>query len=139
MSNAAAGLAHSPIHAKYGPAKVLRWFEIPMRLGQLVPFRHPGGPLLGVLTWARFSEEAEARFLAGEPLVDADWHSGDRLWFIDFLAPFGGAHKMLGTIKRHPFFTDFGTARWGRTLGSGRFQHIGEANRGNYKTPSSPG
>ncbi|MCV6584281.1 MAG: toxin-activating lysine-acyltransferase [Marinibacterium sp.] len=40
-------------------------------------------------TWAFFSEEAEARYLAGEPVTVDDWTSGDRAWIMDIVAPYG--------------------------------------------------
>lgn len=58
-------------------------------LGHYKLFRFDGVPR-GALTWAWLDEEAEARHLAGEALRFRDWRSGDRLWIIDFLAPYRG-------------------------------------------------
>ncbi|MCL2162441.1 MAG: toxin-activating lysine-acyltransferase [Betaproteobacteria bacterium] len=43
------------------------------------------------ITWAKFSPDAERRYLANPPLampVD-DWNCGDRIWILDWIAPFG--------------------------------------------------
>lgn len=120
-------LSHSPIHAKYGPARLRRWFAVPEGLGQMLPFRDPSGALVGVLTWALLSEEAETRFLAGVPLEPADWHSGDRLWVVDFVAPHGHAREILNRLRAAPLGRR--PVRWCRTHGTGSIQHIGEARR----------
>ncbi|KQN58021.1 toxin-activating lysine-acyltransferase [Erwinia sp. E602] len=43
------------------------------------------------LSWAWKDEEAEHRYLtqSGIHVQERDWHSGDRLWFRDWIAPFG--------------------------------------------------
>jgi len=43
------------------------------------------------ISWAEMSAEAEARYLDQPPelMPLADWHSGDRIWCLDWLAPFG--------------------------------------------------
>lgn len=65
------------------------------------------------LSWATFSEQAERRYLANSPLrmPEADWKSGDRLWFLDWLAPFGHSRAMGQIMKRQIFAN-----RWGRAL-----------------------
>lgn len=47
-------------------------------------------------SWAYFDDAAEQRYLADpEQLIDAtDWSSGDRMWLIDWIAPFGHTHRM---------------------------------------------
>lgn len=46
---------------------------------------------LALLLFARFDERAEARYLAdpSQKIAFRDWQSGDRLWLIDWTAPFG--------------------------------------------------
>jgi hemolysin-activating ACP:hemolysin acyltransferase len=49
------------------------------------------------VSWAYLSEEAETRFLRGDRLTTQDWMSGDRLWLMDLVAPYGqgSAAKMV--------------------------------------------
>ncbi len=122
-------LSRSPLHAKYGPARLRRNFEVPEKLGNMLTFRTPPGPLAGVLTWAVMSEEVEARWLLGSPLEPSDWNSGDRLWFIQFVAPYGGVHRMIRQVRHSPLFQNFKTARWGRAHAAGGFIRMGVANR----------
>jgi cytolysin-activating lysine-acyltransferase len=55
---------------------------------------------LGLVTWAYLSAEAEAQLLGGGlPRPDA-WSTGDRVWIIDVVAPFGGGQAMLDKVRR---------------------------------------
>ena len=69
------------------PAILLEQFRIFYRNGQ------PGGLVL----WASVSGETEARLAAGGParLRPDEWRSGDRLWLVEIVAPFGGQEEML--------------------------------------------
>ncbi|WP_439520939.1 toxin-activating lysine-acyltransferase [Hydrogenophaga sp.] len=46
---------------------------------------------LALLLFARFDAQAETRYLAhpSKKIAIRDWQSGDRLWLIDWTAPFG--------------------------------------------------
>jgi cytolysin-activating lysine-acyltransferase len=54
-----------------------------------------GNPVFFV-SWANMSTEAEARYLSTHQLLmtQEDWRSGDRIWIIDWVAPFGHTKKM---------------------------------------------
>jgi len=60
----------------------------------------PGRPV-GYLGWANLSAEVEARYVQNPVtgLTRDDWNSGDRMWFTDFIAPFGQAAKVHGIWK----------------------------------------
>ena len=45
-------------------------------------------PRYGV-TWAFLSEATEAKLMRGEMLAPADWRSGNRMWVIEIIAPYG--------------------------------------------------
>jgi len=54
-----------------------------------------GGMPVAYCAWAWLSTEAEARYVLEPGRLDpADWRSGDRLWFIDWVAPFGRDHTI---------------------------------------------
>lgn len=61
---------------------------------------------VGYLGWANLSAEAEARYVQNPitGLTRDDWNSGDRMWFVDFVAPFGHASQVHAAWK--PFFAD---------------------------------
>lgn len=120
-------LAASPIHSRWSPSDIERLIAAPGRTGNLLLFRDRGR-LVGLLTFALLTEEAERGFLRrSRKLQPGDWRAGDRLWFIDFIAPYGHASQILNGLRRSGAFNHFGRARWARTHGTGRIQHIGEA------------
>ncbi len=69
---------------------------------------------MGFVSWARLSEEAEQKYIHTQKLRPADWNSGDRVWVIDMLAPFGNQetifkelyHSLLKDEEIHLLFPD---------------------------------
>ncbi len=68
----------------------------------------PIGPVAhatkSMVLWARVSAEVEAMLAAGTTkLRPQDWRSGDRLWVVEVIAPFGGAEEMVRDLKAKVF------------------------------------
>ena len=65
------------------------------------------------LAWARLSIEAESRYLNNPPhcMPEADWASGERMWILDWIAPFGHTHTMSRL-----FLSQLFPKRWMRAL-----------------------
>lgn len=82
----------------------LEWLLMPpLLMRQFRIFRQNRLPV-GFVSWARLSEDAEKRFTAnGHRLRPGDWNSGDRPWIVDVVAPFGGASRMLRSIREGVF------------------------------------
>ena len=60
---------------------------------------------LGVVLWAQVNDEVAERLAAGGArLRPQDWKSGDQVWAVDVIAPFGGHEEMLKDLKAkvHP-------------------------------------
>lgn len=92
---------HSASH-RDAPLKVLPTVLLPaIKRGQFVLATQAGKPV-SYLSWASFSEAAEARYLSNPPerMPDADWSSGDRLWLLDWVAPFGHTRAMRHVAAR---------------------------------------
>ena len=91
----------NPLHRKM-PGSILRdALEPPILLGQYKIFRFDGVPR-GALTWAWLSEDSEKKYLNGHGFHLADWRSGDRLWLIDFIAPYPGLARGIAKWMRRP-------------------------------------
>lgn len=59
---------------------------------------------IGVVLWASVNEEVETRLAAGNAKMrPQDWRSGDKLWVVDVIAPFGGHDAMLQDLKSQVF------------------------------------
>ena len=51
---------------------------------------------VGYMSYALFNEEAEAAFISNSRFMEPeDWKSGDRLWLVDFIAPFGSVREIV--------------------------------------------
>jgi cytolysin-activating lysine-acyltransferase len=82
----------------------LEWMVLqPVALGQFRIFygeKHP----VGVLFWAHVNEEVEERLKTGiTKLSPADWRSGDKLWLIDAVTPFGSVQNMVDDLIQNVF------------------------------------
>lgn len=55
------------------------------------------------MSWANLSDEAEARYLDTHQLLmkPEDWDSGERMWIIDWVAPFGHTRKIKQFLAQH--------------------------------------
>ena len=101
----------SPVHRRWAVDDLATNFLPPIGYGQYQIYR-AGKQIVGVLTWAWLDEATEAKLLKDglTPPPEA-WRSGDRLWFIDFLAPYGHARAIA-----HHFMTNLMPAESGRGL-----------------------
>ena len=54
--------------------------------------------------WGTVSDEVAARLSQGtSKLRPQDWKSGDNLWVVETIAPFGGAEEMVKDLKAAVF------------------------------------
>jgi cytolysin-activating lysine-acyltransferase len=59
---------------------------------------------IGVVLWAFADDEVAKRLSEGATkLRPQDWKSGDQLWVVDVIAPFGGAEEMVRELKESVF------------------------------------
>jgi cytolysin-activating lysine-acyltransferase len=96
---------HAPSH-KHLFLTDVEWMIIPpMALNQYKLYMKEEAPL-AYASWAYVDEETEKRLLAGRiRLAPKDWKSGERLWLIDLVAPFGGGKDVLKDIRDNVFPT----------------------------------
>ncbi|MBV8042330.1 toxin-activating lysine-acyltransferase [Pluralibacter sp.] len=57
------------------------------------------------MSWAWFNEEAEQHYLMAHRLLlpESGWRSGDRMWVIDWIAPFGDTRQMAQLVLNELF------------------------------------
>lgn len=59
---------------------------------------------IAFVSWAKLSDDVAKRYLeAPHHLTAADWKSGDQIWIIDMLTPFGGAAEVLKELRETVF------------------------------------
>ncbi|WP_107671196.1 toxin-activating lysine-acyltransferase [Cyanothece sp. BG0011] len=57
---------------------------------------------LGFVNWAWLSDEVEEKFKTGKYVLKLDeWQSGNNLWFLEFIAPFGHANLMIKDLRNN--------------------------------------
>jgi cytolysin-activating lysine-acyltransferase len=82
----------------------LEWFVMtPVILQQFRMFYDKDKPI-GVVLWASVDAEVSARLAeGGGKMRPQDWKSGNELWAVEVIAPFGGAEAMLKDLKDKVF------------------------------------
>lgn len=109
----------STLHQLY-PVTTLTDRVLPSLLLNQFRYHRRGATPLGFVNWAWLNEEAETRYLKTMELRPDDWTSGDRLWFLEILAPNGyGANLIFelrdsfpeGTVAKAVYVNPDGTFR----------------------------
>lgn len=82
----------------------LEWRVMPaLVLDQAKLYLREESPV-GFVSWARLSDQAAERYRqAPHHLAPSDWTSGDQIWLIDVLTPFGGAQDVLKDLRENVF------------------------------------
>lgn len=96
-------MMQDPTH-KHAFLADLEWMVIPPVMNRQFRLFREGKTPVGYAAWARVSDEVNDRLKDGNhKLRPADWTSGEHLWLVDFVAPFGGGENMLKVIKEQVF------------------------------------
>lgn len=96
---------HSPSH-RHLFISDLEWAIIPpVMLNQFKIFRDNEDRAIGYTSWARISEDVENRILStgNAKLAPGDWNSGDIVFLIDVLTPFGGNFDIVKKLYDSEF------------------------------------
>ncbi|AEN66083.1 toxin-activating lysine-acyltransferase [Enterobacter soli] len=91
---------HSPMH-RDAPLHALPTLLLPIiKRRQYVLISENERPVF-FLSWAWLNEESEARYLTRPSIEmkEEDWDSGDRMWFCDWIAPFGHTSAIKKLIR----------------------------------------
>ncbi|MFC3627491.1 toxin-activating lysine-acyltransferase [Vogesella amnigena] len=92
---------HSASHRRTPLMDLQRLLLPAIKSGQFILVTHADKPVF-YLSWAQFSPAAEARYLQLHPsqLPETDWQSGDRMWVLDWVAPFGHSNGMRRLVQQ---------------------------------------
>ena len=75
----------------------------PLALDQIKLYLQDEKPV-AFATWARISPAVAERYrMPPHHLSPADWHSGDQIWLVDVITPFGGAEEVLKDLRENVF------------------------------------
>lgn len=91
---------HSEMH-KHAPLHTLVTTLLPaIKNRQFILASQHQQPIF-YLSWANFNAESERRYLDNNPLLMplADWNNGDRMWILDWVAPFGHTRQITHFLK----------------------------------------
>ncbi|MGN7612777.1 toxin-activating lysine-acyltransferase [Magnetococcales bacterium HHB-1] len=96
-------MLNSPPH-KHFFISDLEWLVVPpIALGQFRLFQKERKSI-GYASWAYIDEAIEERLKGGSVRLRPDeWKSGDKLWLIDLVAPFGGHQDLIKDLKEQVF------------------------------------
>jgi len=96
-------MSQSPLHKNFFISDLEWMIMVPVMLKQFRMFYDQQKPI-GCAFWGEVSEEVEDRLKSGNAkLKPQDWKSGDKLWCIEVIAPFGGHEAMLQDLKANVF------------------------------------
>jgi cytolysin-activating lysine-acyltransferase len=103
-------MAHSSIHRQWPIESLMQWVTPALLYRQCRVYRRQGKPIAYV-SWAYMSKEVEEAYVLNPSgLQPKDWKSGDRLWLLDVLAPFGGSRAIARDLKNGVFTNSVGRA-----------------------------
>jgi len=91
-------------HRRFQFISDLEWLLLPPLVSDQCKLYMKKEYPISFVSWAYLDEAAEKRLLKnGGKLRPEDWQSGDRLWLIDIVAPFGGVQNMLFDLQKNEF------------------------------------
>ncbi|MEX1826832.1 toxin-activating lysine-acyltransferase [Luteibacter sp. CQ10] len=80
-------MAKNDAYCQYPVACISLWLEPAVYVEQAHFFEDINGLVVGYVTWAWLTAEAEHRLLNDRDVIFhlSEWNEGDRLWFLDFV------------------------------------------------------
>lgn len=94
-------LSQSPVHRYNFFLADLEWMVLPAIFhGQFKLYRTDKNPA-AMAIWALVSDEVEEKLMNGATkLTPKDWKSGEKIWLIDVISPYGKMEEILSDLKQ---------------------------------------
>lgn len=98
-------LAMKSANHKYLFVSDYEWLVMPpVALKQFVLFRTEKNEPIAFISWASINEDVEKRLLSGSiKLKPQEWNSGDKLYIMDMISPFGIGKEILKQLNEKMF------------------------------------
>ncbi len=94
----------SKVHRHYQVRDIADIILPAVNLNQFQIYRDTKKRPIGLVTWSRLSEEVMQRYMAGGTVLsEQDLTSGDQLFFLDFIAPYGHMKQISQHLKTNVF------------------------------------
>lgn len=103
-------MTQSPLQQEW-PIKSLKRWVLPALMHQQFRIYHREGIPVAYVSWAWMSKVIEERYVKSpNSLQPKEWKCGDRVWMVDFVAPFGDAKMVLADLRNNLFKDQQGRA-----------------------------
>jgi len=107
-------MTFSDFHRDFTTDQISRCIIPPVNLNQCAGLVE-NGYLTAWVSWAFMDDKSADKFLEGEYTMEpSSWSSGERLVFMDCIAPFGQARQLMRLCRQ--LFPDYPKAEWRRHL-----------------------
>lgn len=94
----------SKVHRHYQVRDIADVILPAVNLNQFQLYRDARKRPIGLVTWGRLSSEVMQRYISGNTVLsEDDLVSGDQLFFLDFIAPYGHIKQIVQHIKTNVF------------------------------------
>lgn len=94
-------MSTSPLHSRWTISDVVRLILPPIEKDQCL-FALADGRPVAFMSWGLFSPPVAQAFAnRSRPLRAGDWQSGDALWIVDFIGPYGSVPGIVHALKDH--------------------------------------
>ncbi|MGK7879725.1 MAG: toxin-activating lysine-acyltransferase [Crocosphaera sp.] len=89
----------SELHLSYQIVDIAERF-IPSLIHNQFRYYEMNGSPIGFVNWAWLRDEIEEKFMTGDYVLKVDeWQGGKKLWFPEFIAPFGHARYIIRDLR----------------------------------------
>lgn len=89
-------------HTRHTLLSELEWRVIPALMHDQAKLYMRDELPIAFASWARLSPSVAQRYRTPpHQLSYTDWNSGEDLWLVDVIAPFGGLQPVLDDLRRH--------------------------------------